>query len=349
MDLAERTSLGELLAILTKTGKLSSSVISTLWSLFGSKNKTVGAEVKLNCLILLGMIGKSDREMLLNNLDSLTRLGLGSLVTPDLNVSKYACVAIQQIFATTRQKGVSEKPIQRFQHDHPTSERLVELLKCPPSSSNWFSFAEQAINTLYISTENPDVLCAEIIKLMALRVFPNLPQNTEENINALADQVNQITLDNAKNNPLIGDSEEVMLQKCMDLSYLLFVVGHVAIQQLVNLERIETEWKRKKHAKDGEKGKETTNEDLEMTTGTAEDEFIDVMTAVKERELVFGPNTLLSTFAPVIVYICSNRQKFNVLFINHSIQLCKLFLRRPCASSCVSPQHFVKHTLTYYL
>ena len=315
MDLAERTSLGELLAVLVKSGKLSASVIDTLWSLFSSKNKSVSCEVKLNCLILLGMIGKSDRDMLLTNLDCLTRLGLGELVTPDLNVSKYTCMAIQQIFEVKRQKGITAEPMQRFQHNHPTTERLVELLKSANDSVNWFSFAEQAINTLYISTENPDFLLAEIIKVLALRVFPALPQNTDENIDTLADQVNQISLDPGSQQNINMESKGETLKKTMDLCNLIFVVGHVAIQQLVHLERIEAEWKRKKHSKESAK-KKGEDEDLEMTTGTAEDEFIDVMTAVRERELIFGPNTLLSTFAPIIVHICSNRQKYSVIIIN---------------------------------
>ena len=260
------------------------------------------------------MIGKSDREMLLSNLDTLTRLGLGELVTQDLTVSKYTCLAIQQIFTVTRQKGATAEQIQRFQHNHPTTERLVELLKTPTLSMNWISFAEQAINTIYISTENPDILCADIIKVLTLRVFPSLPQNTDENIDVLADQVNQITLESASQNQTISDSKEDSLQKSMDVCNLIFVVGHVAIQHLVHLERIEAEWKRKKHAKESQKvNKNEGDEDLEMTTGTVEDEFVDVMNAVRERELVFGPNTLLSTFAPIIVHICANRQKFSVI------------------------------------
>ena len=85
----------------------------------------------------------------------------------------------------------------------------------------------------------------------------------------------------------------------------------------MHLERIESSWKRKKHEKDKHAAKKENNEeDLEMTTGTAEDEFLDVMGSVRERELLFGPNTLLSTFAPIIVNICSNRQKFSVRIFN---------------------------------
>jgi hypothetical protein len=51
------------------------------------------------------MIGKSNKEMLLQKLDVLTRVGLQELATEDLQIPKYTCMAIQQIFASKRQKG----------------------------------------------------------------------------------------------------------------------------------------------------------------------------------------------------------------------------------------------------
>lgn len=96
------------------------------------------------------------------------------------------------------------------------------------------------------------------------------------------------------------------------LSQWCFLVGHVAIKQIVHLEAIESEWKRKKYSDEQAKtksGDKKVMDDLENVVGTAEDEFTDAIHHVRERELLYG-DSLLCVFAPMIAFICSNNRQF---------------------------------------
>ena len=132
--------------------------------------------------------------------------------------------------------------------------------------------AEQAINTIYTLCEHPDVLCNDLIKHLARRVFTPKSNNDEEQITARP----QATADpDAMDEDSVADEstpapEEPTITAApsarstqsapptdggdaFELSQLLFVVGHVAVKQIVYLELVEREWKRQKDEK--EKGR----------------------------------------------------------------------------------------------
>lgn len=84
MNLGEKTSLEELLSTMASRDKITKSLPDTLWDIFSSKRKHTTYQMKLNAVILLGMIGKAKKHVLADNLDTLTRVGLGELVTVNL-------------------------------------------------------------------------------------------------------------------------------------------------------------------------------------------------------------------------------------------------------------------------
>jgi condensin complex subunit 1 len=211
--------------------------------------------------------------------------------------------------------GAVANTMPRFPPDHPISECIAALLTKPTKSPHWFSFAEHGINAIYISTETPDKTCSKILKELTRRLFTDLPSSTDENLSELADGLNLISLENSnKAHPPLTSEEAV--DKSLKLAQLIFVAGHIGIQQIVHIEKIESEWKRRKQEKEKNKGSQNSKEkeELEMVTGSAEDEFADVLINVRERELLFDPKSLLATFAPITAYVCSNRQKFNVRY-----------------------------------
>ena len=79
MDLSELTSLEELMATMSSQSKIPDHLADTLWAMFSSKGTSVSLARKKNALVLLGMIGKSNKNIIGDNLDVLTRIGLGSL------------------------------------------------------------------------------------------------------------------------------------------------------------------------------------------------------------------------------------------------------------------------------
>ena len=62
----------------------------------------------------------------------------------------------------------------------------------------------------------------------------------------------------------------------------------------------------KPHSKDGE--------ELEQVAGNAEDEIGERIAAVRESELLYGPDSLLALFGPMIVHICGSPHKYKVGF-----------------------------------
>ena len=53
-------------------------------------------------------------------------------------------------------------------------------------------------------------------------------------------------------------------------------------------------------------------DDLDAVTGTAEDEFTEAVAHVRENELLYGENSLLKSFGPMIAFICSSNRTFKV-------------------------------------
>lgn len=52
---------------------------------------------------------------------------------------------------------------------------------------------------------------------------------------------------------------------------------------------------------------------MDLVTGTADDEFTEAIGLVRERELLYGENSLLALFGPLIVFICRNNTAYNVI------------------------------------
>ena len=144
--------------------------------------------------------------------------------------------------------------------------KLQIAVQNPCRTKEWFGLAEQVINTVYALGEHPDNFCDELIKNLTIRAFSRPPKAAGESVakdldmnedhpadttidtgdvsmldatQATQTQTTQATQDNDKRD--VGDAFE--------LSQLLFVVGHVAIKQIVFLELIEREWKRQKDEK----------------------------------------------------------------------------------------------------
>lgn len=53
-------------------------------------------------------------------------------------------------------------------------------------------------------------------------------------------------------------------------------------------------------------------EELEQVAGNAEDEIGERIAAVRESELLYGSESLLAVFGPMIVHICGSPHKYKV-------------------------------------
>lgn len=57
-------------------------------------------------------------------------------------------------------------------------------------------------------------------------------------------------------------------------------------------------------------------DDLELVSGSAEDEFSEAVAVVREQEILFGNRSLLSVFGPLVSFICSNNLTFSVCILS---------------------------------
>lgn len=153
--------------------------------------------------------------------------------------------------------------------DSPVFVKLKEVIELSNRTKDWFvssvsftclftytrlrfGMAEQAINTIYLLGEQPDVICDEIIKHLATKVFDS-PQPTATVEAEEEPAAEEETMDIDDTATVTGTSTQGSKEKtgtdmgdAFLLSQLVFVVGHVAIKHIVYLELIERELKRRK-------------------------------------------------------------------------------------------------------
>lgn len=132
------------------------------------------------------------------------------------------------------------------------------------------------------------------------------------------------------------EESEIRQKPSLALSQLLFIVGHIAIKQIVHLELCELDFKRRKAEKERtdtsqEKSAGADQDELDLIGGTTEDDFTEAMTHIREQELLYGENSLLSNFAPLVTEICSNNTAYNNEDLQAAATLCMAKLM--CVSS----------------
>jgi condensin complex subunit 1 len=147
------------------------------------------------------------------------------------------------------------------------------------------------------------------------------------------------------------------------LSQLLFVVGHIAIKQIVHLELCELDFKRRKHEQEKNKPvanpspeksgptparkkkgpgepaaeKEDEKDELDLIGGTTEDDFTEAITHIRERELLYGSTSLLANFGPMVTEICANNTAYKDRNLQAQATLCLAKLM------CVSSEYCEKN------
>ncbi|KAF9438398.1 Condensin complex subunit [Entomortierella beljakovae] len=340
--LAELTSLEQLLSTIVADSAASSDitisdeVIEKLWQVY-SHHKDIPNPQRRGAIIILGMLAKAKNDIVANKIETILKIGLGKHGKQDPALARYSCIALQRIAGERKkQKGVIGNDTIRLPMDHPIFVKLGNIIDHPTTSENWFSVAEQALNTIYLLGEHPDTLCGDIIKSRCKTIF-----NLQESSDSPSDQMSVDTPMSTVGDEPTMNLDNPYMTDSWHLSQLLFIIGHVAIKHIVHMEVIEEEFKRRKAATGNEKkkGKDSAVEDeLDQVAGTNEDEFGEAMAHIRERELLFGDGSLLQVFGPLIVNICGNNTLYSdkTLQSSATLALCKLM--------CISSE-FCEHNL----
>lgn len=296
----------------------------------------------------------------------LVSIGLGPRAHVDPHLGKWACVALQKLSkrrvrdtSSPKKKGEKETAEdankeqenkhhhERFKSNHEVFDKLRELVVNPEIPlAQWFPAAEQAINTIYMVSEKPDLLMENIICHMAEEV------NFESGKKYNQMEVNE-------------NEEKREIDSAYDpLARVLFVVGQSALRQLIYVEEIHREVQRmrfeqdktnksqarkeaqKKHKasqkrksvgkgkkkKDGDDDSE--EEDIEkelghvgnMADAEAEAELLSIQKSLVES------SSLLGQFAPIVVKVATNADgKYSEQLLRSAalLALCKYMLVSP--------------------
>ncbi|EEQ35570.1 condensin complex subunit 1 [Microsporum canis CBS 113480] len=138
---------------------------------------------------------------------------------------------------------------------------------------------------------------------------------------------------------------EIAKASVIGLSQLLIIVGHIAIKQIVHLELCELDFKRRKAEQEKEKAANPAQEkkddaagddELDLIGGTTEDDFTEAMAHIRERELLYGENSLLTHFGPLVTEICSNNTAYPDQNLQATATLCMAKLMCVSAEYCES-------------
>ncbi|KAI4864471.1 condensin component [Hypoxylon rubiginosum] len=373
---AELTSLEQLLATMMKGGMISDRVITKLWEVYGFQKREISRSQRRGAIIVLGMLATASPEIVVGEMETMLRTGLGSHGRNDLQLAKFTCIALRRLNPTGRQAKDSPVKFSRLPNEHAVLAKLAAITEVPSDSKEWFGVAEQAINAIYVLAKHPDTLCSEIIRRRTKTVFAaqqkspiaSRPGSRDFDPTVTA-AVNQgmtqgftMGLDNPTQtiNRLPSEPPAEPKQKAaIALSQLLFIVGHVAIKQIVHLELCELDFKRRKQEKEkdagaqpaeprpsvgGRRGKTATpapqeeaGDELDLIGGTTEDDFTEAMAHIREQELLFGPQSLLANFGPMVAEVCSRSDIYKDKSLQAAATLCLAKLM------CVSSEYCEAH------
>ena len=361
---AELTSLEQLLSTMMKQGLVNELVIQKLWQIYGYQKKDISKNQRRGAIIVLGMLALSSPDIVVQEMEACLRIGLGELGRKDLGLARYTCIALRRMSPPPGKQSIAAAPTPtvKLPNDHAVLVRLAAMTEIVSDSKEWYGVAEQAIGAIYVLSKHPDVLCSEILRRVTKRVFAVQAQSRPTSSSGVDEMSTTPTPveETASGKP--GDDATQRQSSALALSQLLFIVGHVAIKQIVHLELCELEFKRRKAEKEKKsaptprkslasaaeptpikKGRkrgaikeqtpapEEAADELDLMAGTTEDDFTEAIAQVRERELLFGPHSLLANFGSLVSDICANNTSYNHPTLQAQAALCLAKLM--CVSS----------------
>ncbi|KAJ5798202.1 uncharacterized protein N7503_007498 [Penicillium pulvis] len=333
---AELTCLEQLLSTMMKAGHVSETVIAKLWQVYSVQKKEISKTQRRGSIIVLGMLALADPEVVVKEIEAMLRIGLGGLGRSDLVLAKYTCIALRRM-VPGRQAKSKDIGIPKLANDHSVLTKLAAMLEIVSNSKEWYGVAEQAISAIYTLSKHPDVLCSDILRRKTRFVFqPHLQRPSSSHV----------SVDEEDQRPGTASTDGLGSKSrpsSAALSQLLYVVGHIAIKQIVHLELCELDFKRRKAEQEKNKTAEAAaqkpadnadEDELDLIGGTTEDDFQDAMAHIRERELLYGENSLLAKFGPLVAEICANNNTYPDRDLQASATLCLAKLMCVSAEYC---------------
>jgi condensin complex subunit 1 len=94
---AELTCLEQLLSKMMKEGHVSDLVVHKLWQIYGVQKREISKNQRRGAIIVLGMLAHAEPEIVVRELETILRIGLGRYGRADLGLARYTCSALRHI------------------------------------------------------------------------------------------------------------------------------------------------------------------------------------------------------------------------------------------------------------
>jgi condensin complex subunit 1 len=361
---AELTSLEQLLSTMMKQELVNDAVVQKLWAVYGVQVKEISKNQRRGAIIVLGMLALAEPDIVVKEMEVCLRIGLGQLGRQDLGLARYTCIALQRVNVVGKNKEKA-KSMGRLPNDHAVLVRLASMAEMVSSSKEWFGVAEQAIGAIYALAKHPDTLCSDVLRRKTKHVFaPQVKARRSSDVSMTDADLAPAEPTTPTEESNEGAEEE---KPASALSQLLFIVGHIAIKQIVHLELCEQDFKRRKIEKEAKGGAPKTprkstsaapsdapatgkkkgrgskdaapaeeQDELDLMAGTTEDDFTEAIQHIRERELLYGQTSLLSSFGPMVREVCANNTTYSDPTLQSQAALCMAKLMCVSAEYCES-------------
>jgi len=313
-------ALAQLIATWYENGELNSELLQVLWEKFSMKYPgTLPIDSRV-ALMIITMMSQIEPNIVINNLDVLVKIGFGPRAKKDLLLARDTCRMLLKIRQDN--KDIEKSPL-RFSNDHDIFCEILSLLTenfIEVDENAYISFTTDALNVIYHLANQPD----ELIKKLLLDI-------TEKG--------------QFKNK----DNDQSLSVSYIVLSKLLYIIGHVAIRQMVHLDVSvykelkrrnlirEMQGKSKKQTKKGNTSSPSKTRSAatplnarpavrnkshsytssicedngeEALEGAMDDAEAEFINGALENEIVTG-NGLLAKFVPLVLDVCKHPDKYN--------------------------------------
>ncbi len=114
------------------------TVIAKLWQVYGVQKREISRTQRRGAIIVLGMLATATPEIVVSEMETMLRIGLGAYGVMDLQLAKYTCVALRRINPTGRQAKESAVKFSRLANDHAVLGKLAAITEVPSDSKEWY-------------------------------------------------------------------------------------------------------------------------------------------------------------------------------------------------------------------
>ncbi|KAL0404834.1 UNVERIFIED_CONTAM: Condensin complex subunit [Sesamum radiatum] len=327
LNLAIDSNIGDLAALefilgaLVSKGDITATMLSALWDFFCFNISGTTAEQSRGALSVLSMAAKSSPTVLSSHLQDIVDIGFGRWAKVEPLLARTACLALQRLSEEDKKKLLSTNGNRVFG----ILEGLVSGFSLPENI--WYAAADRAIAALYTIHPTPETIAADLVKKSLKSVFDS-SEGSEVQPDMDSDRYHVLT--------------SVQVAK---LSRYLFVVSHVAMNQLVYIESCVRKIQKAKAKKDKmvaedrkldeNKASDAQKDDSinsELGLAASEDAMLDSLAERAEKEIVSGGGTeknLIGNCAPFLSKLCRNfglMQKYPELQASGMLALCRLMI-----------------------